>query len=159
MANQVYQHFLRNWKSCNEEDGPRRYISLVVAYLNRQSKATLDVWEEEWGEDNGDEDDEDDEDDGDYEGDDGGGNDDDHDDMNEEERGDTTDDWEKTKMKINMDLEPQAAQYTNFRCVLCQLDYKSRETLTSHYEIHKKMRTGTSHLSALNVDEIRPTAW
>jgi hypothetical protein len=115
-ADQIFQHFVRKWNISQDDEDLGRYIDLLVAYSKGCSKAELDLWEDEYesweanNEDDEDEDEEDDEDDSDHE----------HSENN---------DGENTAVeKIE----------ENWKCVICDLNFSSRKTLTSHFERHKK---------------------
>lgn len=115
-ADQIVQHFDRKWNVSNDDGDQGRYIDLLVAYGKGCSKAELDLWEDEY--ENAreyDEDDEDDEDDGTDENDDCDGNE------------DNENDTEASKEKEE-----------NWKCVICDLNFSNRKTLTSHFERHKR---------------------
>jgi hypothetical protein len=120
MANQVLQHIIRKWNTSNDDENPGRYIHLLVAYLNRCSKVKLDVWEEE---DEGKEEKEEDEVVNDGEDDDDG------------DRKGEDDDRDRKNGSCDGTEEKDEA---DFRCVICDVDFSSRITLTGHYNKHKR---------------------
>jgi hypothetical protein len=116
-ADQVFQHFVRKWNILQDDEDPGRYIDLLVAYSKGYSKAELDLWEDEyesWEANNEDED----EDDEDFED-----EDDKHDDDNEHSS-------ESNDSKNTTD----EVMEENWKCVICDLNFSSRKTLTSHFE-------------------------
>lgn len=114
MANQIVRHFLRKWNASHEDDELGRYAQLLVAYLNQNTKAKLDVWEEE-------EEEKEEEDD-------------DLDDLDDEKSGWDKNENRKAKRREGTD-DPEDRGFT---CVICELRYKSRSTLTGHYEKHRR---------------------
>jgi hypothetical protein len=119
-ADQIFQHFVRKWNISKDDEDPGRYIDLLIAYSRGCSKAELDLWEdeyeiqEEYNEGNEDEDD----DDNDY----------DHDECDDHERIEGND----SENIAYKEMEE------NWKCVICDLNFSSRKTLTSHFQRHKR---------------------
>ena len=128
MANQIVQHFLRKWNTSNEDRDLGRYVHLLVAYLNQNTKAKLDVWEGE-GEGEEEKDEEEDE-------------------LNDEKSGWDENENGKGKKHEGTDVPDDRG----FICVICVLHFTSRSTLTGHYE---KYRQGDFFEQPLQCPECR----
>ncbi|KAF2729051.1 hypothetical protein EJ04DRAFT_528146 [Polyplosphaeria fusca] len=119
-ADQIFQHFVRKWNISQDDEDPGRYIDLLIAYSRGCSKAELDLWEdeyesqEEYNEDNGDEDDDD-----------------------EDYDNDECDDHERIESN-NSENTAYKEMEENWKCVICDLNFSSRKTLTSHFGRHKR---------------------
>jgi hypothetical protein len=124
MANQVLQHIIRKWNTSNDDENPGRYIHLLVAYLNQCSKVKLDVCEEE---DEGKEEKEEDE----------VVNDDEDDDEDDDDRDRKGEDDDRDRKNGSCDGTEEKDE-ADFRCVICDVDFISRITLTGHYNKHKR---------------------
>jgi transcription elongation factor Elf1 len=120
MANQVLLYFDRCWNDRSDEMSGR-YLHLLVVYLMGGSKARLDTWEEE-EEANKDE-------------------------LMQEEQDINYDEHSEEDNVGNRDSKSNELHTTNismddgyFECVLCDLRYSSRTTLTGHYDKHVKKK-------------------
>ena len=115
-ADQIFKHFVCKWNISRNDEDPGRCVDLLVAYGKGYSKAELDLWEDEYesweanNEDDEDEDEEDDENDSDHE------------------------------YSENNDGENTAVEKIEetWKCVICDLNFSGRKTLTSHFERDKK---------------------
>jgi hypothetical protein len=117
MANQIFQHVLRKWNASNEDGDLGRYVHLLVAYLRQGTTAKLDTWgeEDEGAEDNREEEGE-------------------HDKLDDKKSGCDEDETEKGNTRPGTNVRDDRG----FVCVICVLRYKSRSTLTGHYEKHRR---------------------
>lgn len=118
VAEQVFQHFVRKWNISNDDEDQGRYIDLLIAYGKGCLKAELDVWEDEY--ESLEEYDEDDQ-----------AEEDDDDDTDECDDYDCSED-NKTDSIADEEMEE------NWKCVICDLSFSSRKTLTSHFNRHKR---------------------
>lgn len=107
-AGQIIQHVDRKWNVSSDDDDHGRYIDLLVAYGKGCSKADLDLWEDEYDNTEDDEDDDTDE----------------------------NDDYEKDEDR-KYDIGAGEEEET-WKCIICDSNFSSRKTLTSHFEKHKK---------------------